>query len=302
MGVFVIVQTLLKASATIDRPVTFRDWFSSCARLTRNCQRRHGWAGDPSPSLNWPPSRTRTWLVVSYLKLKRARIILACFLISSLLLSGFPSIDINISRLFFHEGFHSNEQVWHRCIREGLVYFLFLSMASVVGIYVFNRLSKRNLCSIDGKKVCYLFLVLILGAGLIVNVIFKDNFGRARPRDIQEFGGLKRFTPAFVVSYECERNCSFSSGEGAGGFFSLALASALSRRRAVLLAGIGLGIIVSLSRIASGAHFFSDTVVSFFVMLIFTDVLYYYVVFSKAERHGLPVDLLPEAVAQASSA
>lgn len=238
-----------------------------------------------------------TWLVVSYLKLKRARIILACFLMSSLLLSGFPSIDIAISRIFFDNGFHLKEQWWHSSIREGLVYFLWLSMTSVIGLYAFNRLSKRSLCDIDGKKVCYLFLVLLLGAGLIVNVVLKDNFGRARPRDIKEFGGSKRFTPAFVVSYECNRNCSFSSGEGAGGFFSLALASALSRRRSILLAGIGLGSLVSLSRIASGAHFFSDTVVSFFVMLIFTDVLYHYIVSSTTERSGAAVELLSEAPA-----
>jgi membrane-associated PAP2 superfamily phosphatase len=51
---------------------------------------------------------------------------------------------------------------------------------------------------------------------------------------------------------------------------------ALSRKRAMFVAGIGLGSLVSLSRVASGAHFFSDTVVSFFVMLIVADVLYHY--------------------------
>ena len=240
-------------------------------------------------------------LDLSYLKLKRARIILACFLVSSLLLSKFPALDIDISRLFFNGGFYLKEQWWNALIREGLVYFLCLSLASVVGVYAFNVWSKRKLGGIDGKKLCYLLLVLILGAGLVVNVIFKDNFGRARPRDIEEFGGSKRFTPAFVVSYECERNCSFSSGEGAAGFFSLALALALSRRRAILYAGVGIGLLVSFSRISSGAHFFSDTVVSFFVMLIFTDVLYYYMVVPKAERNVASEELLPEVPALAPS-
>lgn len=237
---------------------------------------------------------------MSYLKLQRARIILACFLASSLLLLLFPAIDIGISRLFFDGGFHLKEQWWQALAREGLVYFLWLSMASMVGLCVFNRLAKRNLCGIDARKVGYLLLVLLLGAGLIVNVAFKDHFGRARPRDIEEFGGSKRFTPAFVVSYECNSNCSFSSGEGAAGFFSLALALAVSRRRAIFLAGVAIGSLVSLSRIAAGAHFFSDTVVSFFVMLILADVLYYYVVLSERERVGSRVELLPEAAAPAS--
>ena len=36
--------------------------------------------------------------------------------------------------------------------------------------------------------------------------------------------------------------------------------------------------------IVAGAHFLSDTVVSFFVMLIVTDVLYHYLVFRESDR------------------
>lgn len=242
-----------------------------------------------------------TSLVVSYLELKRARIILGCFLMSALVLLAFPAIDISISRIFFEQGFHLKDQWWYSLVRDGLTYLLGLSMIAILGIYVFNRLSKRDLCRIDGRKVSYLFLVLIFGAGLVVNVIFKDSFGRARPRDIDEFGGSKQFTPAFVISDQCDTNCSFSSGEGAAGFFSLALALALSRRRAVLLAALGLGGLVSFLRVAAGAHFFSDTIVSFFVMLIFTDVLYYYVVLPKTERDEPLVQLPSESVVPAAS-
>jgi lipid A 4'-phosphatase len=232
---------------------------------------------------------------VSYLKLRRTRLILACFLVSSLLLWGFPAIDLAISRLFFHAGFFLKDQWWHQLIHQGMASFLSVSIAAVAGIYVFNRLTKRDFCGIDGKKLCCLFLIMLLGVGVIVNMTLKDNFGRARPRSVQEFGGSKRFTPAFVVSYECSRNCSFSSGEAAAGFFALALALVLSRKRAYWAMGVGFGSLVSFCRIASGAHFFSDTLVSFFVMLILTDLLYHYVVLSQAERHA-PVGLLPGAV------
>ena len=158
-------------------------------------------------------------------------------------------------------------------------------MVFVIALYVCNRLSKRNWCGIDGKRVLYLFIVLALGAGVIVNVLLKDNFGRARPRDIAEFGGTKVFTPAFVVSRECDKNCSFSSGEGAAGFFALALALALNRRRATLAAAFAVGCVVSYWRVASGAHFLSDTLVSFFVMLIVADVAYYYVVRRDPSRN-----------------
>jgi lipid A 4'-phosphatase len=228
--------------------------------------------------------------LMSYLKLTRARIILACFLISSLLLVQYPGIDISIARVFFHKGFFADMPWWVSLCRGLVTGFLFLTMACLLAIYAFNRISKQKLGGVDGKKVLYLILVLVVGAGLIVNVMFKDNFGRARPRHMVEFGGSKLFTPAFVVSRECENNCSFSSGEGAGAFFSLALALALSRKRSTLLVAFGFGSLVSLSRIAAGAHFFSDTVVSFFVMLIVADVLYYYLLVPKPAR-------VPDAVA-----
>lgn len=226
---------------------------------------------------------------MTYLQLPRTQTILGCFLASSLLLVQFSWIDISISRLFFDNGFYLEGRAWRRVFREGLVYFLCLSLVSIVGIYVFNRFSRQHLFGIDGRKVFYVFLVLILGAGLIVNAVFKENFGRARLRDVEEFGGDQQFTPAFVISQECDNNCSFSSGEGAAAFYSLALAAALSRKRLGSLIAFAFGSMVSVYRIASGAHFFSDSVVSFFVMLIATDALYYYMIVRQGSHHRLGV-------------
>ena len=221
---------------------------------------------------------------MQYLKLRRTRAILLLFAASTLLFMLFPGIDIFISRLFFDRGFYLSRQWWTTLMHESMGYFLYCSMASVIALYLWNKLTRRDLCGVDGKRVAYLVFVLILGAGVIVNVALKDNFGRARPRDIVEFGGAGHYTPPFIVGSECTRNCSFSSGEAAGGFFGLALALALSRRRALLVAAGAFGAFVSFCRVASGAHFLSDTVVSFFVMLIVADVLYHYVVLGEFER------------------
>jgi lipid A 4'-phosphatase len=224
---------------------------------------------------------------MGYLKRGRSQVILASFLLFSVLVAAFPAIDIAISRLFFDGGF-PRDQWWQALLHDSLNGFLGLSLGGALTLYVINRAFKKSICNVDGKRVIYLFLVLIVGAGLIVNVTLKDNFGRARPRDIAEFGGHKVFTPAFVVSHECRTNCSFSSGDAAGGFFSLAMVFALARRsRAALVAGLAVGVIESMARISSGAHFFSDTGVSFFVMLITADVLYYYIVMTPAERAAI---------------
>ena len=220
---------------------------------------------------------------MNYLRLRHAQIILACFVMSSLLFVLFPGIDLGISRMFFDDGFYLAGH-WKSWIQNSVTYFLCLSVFLVVGLFFYNRRRGRDLFGINGKRLIYLLLVLVVGAGMIVNGVFKEDFGRARPRDIVEFGGSKIFTPAFVVSHQCDSNCSFSSGDGAGAFFALALALALSRKRAVLLSAFAYGALVSYSRVASGAHFLSDCVVSFFVMLIVADVLYYYVVLTERER------------------
>jgi lipid A 4'-phosphatase len=223
---------------------------------------------------------------MAYLKKGRSQIILACFLLFSLVVVMFPAIDIGVSRLFYHGGF-PRDQWWQSLLHDSLNWFLSVSLGSVVVVYALNKILKRNFFNVDGRRVIYLFAVLIIGAGLIVNWTLKDNFGRARPRDVAEFGGHKVFTPAFVISHECRTNCSFSSGDAAGGFFSLALVFALARRsRVALVAGVAVGLIESMARISSGAHFFSDTGVSFFVMLITADVLYFYIVMTAAERRA----------------
>lgn len=211
-----------------------------------------------------------------YLKLQRTRIILLAFLVSALLLVVFPEVDLRISRLFFDGRFYLADAGWTSLMQQIASCFVVLSMAAVFTVYFVNKLLKQNLWGVDARRVLYLILVLALGAGLIVNVAFKDNFGRARPRNIEEFGGTERFTPAFVIAQGCQRNCSFSSGDGAAAFFSLALTMTLSRRRMVVAAAVGFGFLVSFARIAVGAHFFSDTVVSFFVMWIVADALHHY--------------------------
>src|SRR3954464_3471363 len=125
---------------------------------------------------------------MGYFKLRRSQLILASFIAFALLFALVPSIDISISRFFFR-GHSFPYGPWQKFLHEGMGVFLCGSMAIVIALFVYNRFSGRHVCNIDARRVVYLFLVLIIGAGLIVNVMLKDNFGRARPRDIAEFGG-----------------------------------------------------------------------------------------------------------------
>lgn len=110
--------------------------------------------------------------------------------------------------------------------------------------------------------------VVVVASGVIVNLVLKAHVGRARPISISEFGGAAQFTPAWQVTDQCARNCSFTSGEVALAA-SLAIATIVllwprfdtARRRflAILVATVYVGLVMLL-RIGLGRHFLSDTI------------------------------------------
>ena len=213
---------------------------------------------------------------MNYFSQKHTQFIIFCFITTSLLLIAFAEIDILISNLFYYDGFYQKNAWWENLLYSSVPYFIGFSMLGMTGLWLTNRFLKKNLLDINGRKALYVTLVLIVGSGLIVNTIFKENFGRPRPRDIVEFNGSKQFQPIFAVSKQCSTNCSFSSGHGSAAFLAIALALLFKHRKLALLVALTYGTLVSFSRIVSGAHFFSDNVISFFVMLITADALYYY--------------------------
>ncbi len=90
---------------------------------------------------------------MQYLTLKRTRIILAAFAITSLLLAAYPSADLYISGIFYRAHGFGRGLGWQSPVRTGLIYSLYVSLGVVVTIYGINRVFKRNLLDIDGKKV-----------------------------------------------------------------------------------------------------------------------------------------------------
>jgi len=115
-----------------------------------------------------------------------------------------------------------------------------------------------------------LIISLAIGPGLIVNTLFKNQFGRARPIDIEEFGGHKTFSRSFVLSDQCNVNCSFTSGHAAAAYYLTSFAFIVSRRRFAEFfhAGILIGSIVGFGRIVQGAHFLSDVLGSGFIVVL----------------------------------
>jgi lipid A 4'-phosphatase len=108
----------------------------------------------------------------------------------------------------------------------------------------------------------FLALLLMLGPGLIVNVLIKPCWARPRPNGTLTLGGQSRFVPVWQLG-EGTDDWSFPSGHAAMGFYLMAPAFICYRRRPGLAAGfmlLGLasGTVMGIARIVAGCHFPSD--------------------------------------------
>lgn len=113
-----------------------------------------------------------------------------------------------------------------------------------------------------GRGGVFLALLLILGPGLLVNSVFKDCWGRPRPREIVQFGGHKQFLEPWQKGV-IGQGRSFPSGHASAAFYMTAPFFIYRRRRprlalGWLAGGICFGILMSIARIAQGGHFLSD--------------------------------------------
>lgn len=199
-------------------------------------------------------------------------------LVLSLFFALLPQVDLWFSGLFYQEqgGFYLAQTPWvqfsfHLVPKLTATVIIFLLIA-----IVFTGLFKA-LFGFTTRAYLYLFLSLCIGPGLIVNSTFKEHWDRARPITVMEFGGDKAFTPAFVISDQCESNCSFSSGHPTilYAFISLALLYTGRRRKQIIYFSVIGGGIIGLGRVIQGGHFLSDVVVSGLIVAIAAYSLYW---------------------------
>ena len=151
-----------------------------------------------------------------------------------------------------------------------------LSTALVI-LLVATCIKKLPIAGLSSKGLLFLLLALMLGPGLVVNLISKNIWGRARPAHIEQFGGSLKFSPAFVFSDQCDSNCAFVSGHSAFGFYFIAFSQLLKRHRKKLFAfAIGYGGLIGFGRIYQGGHFISDVIFSFYFVYFPIKLLYYF--------------------------
>jgi len=191
----------------------------------------------------------------------------------------FPGLDLTVSGLFYRDGaFYLRDNAVVRFLYEYGELPAEITAAAALLLFVAAAASRRSALLGCRRRVwLYLFLAAIIGPGLIVNTALKDHLGRARPLQIQEFGGDRQFTVALAPADQCPRNCSFPCGHCAAGFYFLSIGFVATgrARRAALAAGLLWGAALSSARLVQGGHFLSDAVFALIIVYAVSAVLHW---------------------------
>ena len=156
-----------------------------------------------------------------------------------------------------------------------------VALAAVAALMLGVSLLRGARARTSWRLWAFITTLYIVGPGLLVNVLLKQNWGRARPVTVEAFGGDKLFTPPFEIAGQCASNCSFVSGEAASAaVMVIVLAICFGRnvakqQRGLVIVLLGcVFLVASGMRVASGRHFLSDVVFAGLFMLILARICY----------------------------
>jgi lipid A 4'-phosphatase len=191
-----------------------------------------------------------------------------------------PGLDLGVSGLFFasntgFDGFASG--IWNE-LRLAIWRVSEIVLALSILAYLAQRIAPFPLLRATRHLSGFAAALYLLGPGLLVDVLLKPLWGRARPAQVTDFGGSLAFTPPHVLSHQCTSNCSFVAGEMAG---AVALAVVLflvvdrmkgritlSQQRIAQGLILLVPLFVGVQRIAAGRHFLSDVLLSTIFVLL----------------------------------
>ena len=194
--------------------------------------------------------------------------ITALFLLAALLPTLWTTLDLQAAALFAGPQAHVQAVGWwwvewiNAYIPTVFRYFLVLALLGWVASLLTPRWRAWRL------PLAFVVLAGVLGPGAVVNWGFKDNWQRARPYQVDNFGGTQKFTRAAVITDQCDANCSFVSGHVSCGVFLVSL-GLVHRRRQRLWAAVGVasGLVIGFARMADVAHWLSDVLWAFPITL-----------------------------------
>ncbi|GIL01570.1 MAG: phosphoesterase [Alphaproteobacteria bacterium] len=217
-----------------------------------------------------------------------AAIALGVGILTALVFTAWPGLDIAVSRLFLGADgvFDLTQPLFWRLLREAFMKGFTLWYVTIAVACVLALAGRHRLFGFGPRRWLYLAACSLAGPLLLVNILLKEHWGRWRPREIVELGGSEPFTSVLHWGGACDYNCSFVSGEVASMVMAfIALAFVTTAWRPVFYAlTIVMGLVAALIRVGQGGHFLSDTLLAGVLMTIVAAALYWAIFLADAGR------------------
>jgi lipid A 4'-phosphatase len=208
-------------------------------------------------------------------------IVLALLALATVVLFAATDLDLVTIRPFYHPELESpwpaaNDPLWLLFYRSAPWVTGSLAVAGVALLIAGVVREKSRRLRLYGT---FVLLCVIIGPGLIINLVLKDHWGRARPRQLVEFGGSSEYSQPLVPfraggkSFPCG-HCSVGYLYGLGWWVWRRSHPRLAA--ASLATGLVTGTLLGIGRMTDGGHYLSDAVWSALIALCIAHVLYYY--------------------------
>ncbi|MFZ0257069.1 MAG: phosphatase PAP2 family protein [Gammaproteobacteria bacterium] len=187
-------------------------------------------------------------------------------------------LDLHVEQRFFSpdKGWIYGERApWNFLYRYGV----WPTVVIAFGALIVYALSFRW-DSLRGRRRAAWFLVLLSIGGpiVVVNLVFKEHWGRPRPGEVSQFGGEKPYLEVWEKGVSGQGR-SFPCGHCSAAFFFFGfffIAQRRSRRWAyvALVSTLLYGALMGVARMVQGGHFPSDVLWSAGLMYYFSMGLY----------------------------
>lgn len=226
------------------------------------------WPAGDSAGAGAPNQPSKKPVILSLLDTSVALQIIVCSLtmaaaILTLLAVAGLKIDLAVAGLFYDpetQTFLGNSSRYVAFVREhGMV-----AVGTCIAVIVLALMSLLpwRVPSLRIRSAAFLTAGMLLGPGLLCNVLLKPNGGRPRPFQVTQFGGPWPYVDWWDFTGACRENCSFMSGEAATAawLFGPALLVPAPWRALAIVAAAVFTTVISLGRMATGSHFLSDAI------------------------------------------
>ncbi len=188
------------------------------------------------------------------------------FLITLILAPLTPRLDLSISSKFYSDlAFSSNSFFtffYHYGVYPAFAVGILSALFFIASFFKTSLYHYRLPC-------LFLAFAFLCGPGILINGFLKGFLCRPRPVQVMDFGGAELFAPFYHFNFTYPNHFkSFPSGHATMGFYFFNLIFLGQRLKSFFLFQAGtwtsvvLGFCMSISRIAQGGHFFSDTLLS----------------------------------------